>query len=100
MAQVLLVDDSQMVLTAMTQCLDEHQITSLQAHNGQEGYECFFKDTEIKLIISDINMPDMDGFSMIKKIAEDKGERKINILMLTTESSKSIKKGFGKIYRK
>lgn len=51
----------------------------LIANNGEEGYRQFLK-SEPKIIITDINMPEMNGFEMIKKVLAIEPECKIVIL--------------------
>ena len=45
----------------------------------------------IKLVISDVNMPNMDGLTMVEKIRGELGNSTVNVIMLTTESSPSMK---------
>ena len=48
-------------------------------------------DPGIKLVISDVNMPNMDGLTMVEKIRGELGNSTVNVIMLTTESSPSMK---------
>jgi two-component system chemotaxis response regulator CheY len=49
------------------------------------------KDPSIKLIISDVNMPNMDGLTMVEKVRGELGNATVNIIMLTTESDPRMK---------
>ena len=45
----------------------------------------------IRLVISDVNMPNMDGLTMVEKIRGELGNSSVNVIMLTTESSPAMK---------
>jgi len=68
MQTILLVDDDEILRTLMFDILEQtYQI--LEASNGQEGLNIFNANKqEIKLIITDFNMPIMNGFEMVKAI--------------------------------
>ena len=48
-------------------------------------------DPRVKLVVSDVNMPNMDGLTMVEKIRGELGNAAVNVIMLTTESSPSMK---------
>jgi two-component system chemotaxis response regulator CheY len=48
-------------------------------------------DPGIKLVICDVNMPNMDGLTMVEKVRGELGNTSVNVVMLTTESSSSMK---------
>jgi len=48
-------------------------------------------DPGIKLVVADVNMPNMDGLTMVEKIRGELGNARVNLIMLTTESSPNMK---------
>ena len=48
-------------------------------------------DPGIKLVVSDVNMPNMDGLTMVEKIRGELKNNSVNVIMLTTESSPTMK---------
>ena len=92
MAQVLVVDDSSIVRTSVEKFLVENGIEVTTAVNGLEGLEKLKADSSIKLIISDISMPEMDGITMLEKIRNELGNEKVNVLVFTNENAASLKK--------
>ncbi|THB66694.1 MAG: response regulator [Gammaproteobacteria bacterium] len=85
---VLLVDDSASVRGYLKSILKEVGFTNLfEAENGLSALECV-KKHGIDLIISDWNMPKMDGLALVNKIRETHEFSHIKFLMLTTESEK------------
>ena len=60
---------------------------------GSDGRDALAKLTgqKVHLIISDVNMPNMDGLTMAEKIRGQLGNKTVNIVMLTTENSPIMK---------
>lgn len=92
MAQVLVVDDSATVRYEVSYFLEEAGMSVVCANDGKDGLRQLQNDPEIKVIISDVNMPNMDGLTMAEKIREELGNNDVNIIMLTTVSDKDMKK--------
>lgn len=94
MVQVMVADDSAVMVNEVSTFLKEHDIDSLVACNGQECFEILKDRQDIPLAIVDINMPVLDGLSMIEKIRNELPDCKTNFIMLTTEfDRKSKEKG-------
>ncbi len=91
MAQILVVDDSATVRNEVSTFLKGHGLTVEVAVDGKDGLDKLQKDSQIKLIISDVNMPNMDGLTMAEKVRGDLGNQSVNIIMLTTESDPRMK---------
>ncbi|MGI6394415.1 MAG: response regulator [bacterium] len=91
---ILIVDDSATLRASVNFVLTDAGYDVVQAKNGEEGLAKLLENKrageKVDMIISDINMPVMDGISFIKEVK--KGEfRFIPILILTTESENSKK---------
>jgi two-component system chemotaxis response regulator CheY len=56
-----------------------------------QAVSTFCVQPEIKLVISDVNMPNMDGLTMVEKIRGELANTSVNVIMLTTESSPAMK---------
>ena len=91
MAYVLTVDDSVSLrkLLANTLATAGHEVA--EASNGAEGLE-MLKGRAFNLIISDINMPIMDGLTFIKQVRVYAAYKFTPILVLTTEMDPAKKK--------
>ena len=64
------------------------------AENGIDGLEKLYSAEKIDLIVSDINMPRMDGFTFIKTLREQEAYRDIPVVVLSTEGQeKDIQTG-------
>lgn len=91
MANVLVVDDSSTVRNEVSQFLRSNGFQVAVAVDGHDGLEQLKQDSGIKLIVCDVNMPNMDGLTMVERVRSDLGRHGVNIVMLTTESSPAMK---------
>lgn len=87
---VLTVDDSRTMRAMLKLTLGDAGYTVVQAENGQEGLDRF-DEIVADVIITDINMPVMDGITFIKRLRQTVNGRATPILILTTESSDAKK---------
>lgn len=67
--KILIVDDDLVSISSLQFIIEEHVKTIFQASNGQEGLDIFKKENP-GIVITDINMPVMDGLTMATKIKE------------------------------
>ncbi len=82
---VLTVDDSRTMRDMLRIALAEAGFTVVQAVDGLDGLEVLGRETP-DVIVTDINMPRMDGFGFIEAVRADHSRRATPILVLTTES--------------
>ncbi|QDY99019.1 response regulator [Nitratireductor mangrovi] len=82
---VLTVDDSRTIREMLRATLTEAGMNVLQAEDGVHGLEVL-RGARPDVIVTDINMPRMDGFGFIEAVRGDEQHRAIPILVLTTES--------------
>ena len=82
---VLTVDDSRTMREMLLLALQDAGYHVLQAEEGLKGLEVL-KDRPADVIITDINMPRLDGFGFIEHVRRDSTHRAVPILVLTTES--------------
>lgn len=88
--RVLTVDDSKTMLQMLQFALKQGGFEVIQGENGQEGLD-LLKNNQIDVIITDINMPVMDGITFIKELRKEPKNKATPVLILTTESSQSKK---------
>ena len=72
--KILVVDDEPdvepLVLQRMRRDIRSRKYEFVFAHNGVEAVELLNKDEDIDMVISDINMPQMDGLTLLEQISE------------------------------
>jgi two-component system chemotaxis response regulator CheY len=83
---ILIVDDSASIRQVVSITLKGAGYDVVEAADGKEGLEKL-DGRKIHLIISDVNMPNMDGISMVKEIKQMPAYKFTPIIMLTTEGS-------------
>jgi two-component system chemotaxis response regulator CheY len=87
---VLTVDDSRTMRDMLRLALAEAGFRVVQAEDGVHGLEVLQGESP-NVIVTDINMPRMDGFGFIENVRSDARHRAIPILVLTTESDAAKK---------
>jgi Response regulators consisting of a CheY-like receiver domain and a winged-helix DNA-binding domain len=91
---ILIVDDSKTVRNLVAFILKKEGFRVTQAEDGLDGLEKLYSSADIDLIISDVNMPRMDGFTFIRNVREQAAYRDLPIVVLSTEGQeKDIKQG-------
>ncbi len=90
---VLIVDDAPSMRKLISLTLTRGGYEAIEAAGGAEAMEKIV-DIDVDMVITDLNMPDMDGIELIKKLRSLHEFRFKPIVMLTTESQKQmIEKG-------
>lgn len=85
--RVLTVDDSRTMLDMLRAALTKQGFKVVQAENGREGLERLEAEP-FDVVISDINMPVMDGLSFIRSLRQHPRHAGLPVLILTTETSR------------
>ena len=91
MAQILVVDDSSTVRNEVGDFLKSNGLNVAFAVDGQDGLAKLRADPAIKLVVCDVNMPNMGGLTMAEKVRAELKNTTVNIIMLTTENSPMMK---------
>ncbi len=91
---ILIVDDSKTVRNLVAFILKAEGFKVTTAEDGLDGLEKLYAMESVDLILSDINMPRMDGFTFIAQVREQDIYKDIPIIILSTEGEESdIQKG-------
>lgn len=86
---ILIVDDSKTVRNLVAFIMKKEGFKVTAAEDGLDGLEKLYSEQKIDLIISDINMPRMDGITFIKTVREQDAYRDIPIVVLSTEGQEN-----------
>ena len=90
MSQVLIVDDSRSIRELLTSVLAGAGYNVTSANDGQQGLDTA-RTSDFDLVITDINMPEMNGFELLKSLRQLPEYTFKPILILTTEFSQEMK---------
>ena len=82
---ILSIDDSKTIRLHLARLFSPFACEWREAANGEEGLALATRE-KADLIILDHNMPVMDGITMLRKLREDPGLKRIPVIMLTAES--------------
>lgn len=91
MKTILLVDDSATILLSISNILTKAGYAVEKAANANEGLAKFKSGIKVDLLITDLNMPGMNGIDFIKEVRKLPNYKFMPILFLTTESQQAKK---------
>lgn len=86
----LIVDDSTTMRQMVAHTLKQAGFAVVEAQNGQDALDRLTRHS-VEIIITDLNMPVMDGIAFIRRVRGSPQLRFTPILMLTTESQEPMK---------
>jgi two-component system chemotaxis response regulator CheY len=86
--RTLIVDDSSVMRKIVARALQQAglEMVVFEAGNGSEGVD-LLKTQQVDLILSDINMPLMDGLEFLRQLRAQNLAPDVPVVMITTESS-------------
>ncbi|HRH77547.1 MAG TPA: response regulator [Cellvibrionaceae bacterium] len=87
---ILVVDDSTSVRQLVGIALRECGYTIIEAQDGSEALKKL-AGQKVDLVVSDVNMPNMDGITMVKEIKKMPNYKFMPVIMLTTEGDETKK---------
>ncbi len=82
--RIMTVDDSASMRHMVGFTLKQHGYEIVEAVNGMDALKKLAKE-RIDMLITDINMPDLDGINLVRKVRDNPSYRFIPIIILTTE---------------
>ena len=84
---VLLVDDDLRNSFALSQLLQKQGLKVLLSENGKQALELLETERQVDLVVLDLMMPTMDGFTMLEQLRSQVDYRMLPVIMLTASSS-------------
>lgn len=85
--KILIVDDSRTIRQQVSFTLTKGGFTVVEAEDGKDGIAKLGANDDVVMIISDVNMPNMNGLEMVEAIKANDKHKALPIVMLTTEGS-------------
>jgi two-component system chemotaxis response regulator CheY len=87
--RIMTVDDSPTVRQMLNLTLEDAGYNVLEAVDGVDALHKLGAGEKVDMLITDLNMPNMDGIELIRAVRKDSANRFIPIIMLTTEAQES-----------
>lgn len=90
--RLLVVDDSKLARTAIRGIL-ENEFEVVEAEDGEQGWAVLSSDDRIRVVITDANMPVLDGYEMLRRIraSEEIWIRHVPVIMVTGVEEKAAR---------
>jgi two-component system chemotaxis response regulator CheY len=88
---ILIVDDSAAIRKILQRVLRQADVPMGDIYEAGDGVEALatLKERNIGLVLSDINMPNMDGLQLLSQIRASAEYKELPVLMITTEGSQA-----------
>jgi CheY-like chemotaxis protein len=86
--KVLVVDDDARNIFALTSLLENHEVDVISATNGRHAIELIEQTPDLSMVLMDIMMPEMDGYTTMREIRSVPQFRTLPILALTAKAMK------------
>ncbi len=83
---ILTVDDSQLIRRIVSRALRSFKCRVIEAEDGAIGLKCI-EEHKPNIVILDHNMPNMDGFEMLKHVRTNPKIKETKVIMLTANST-------------
>ncbi len=89
--KILIVDDSESIRVVVGMALRSEGYDVVVGNDGQHALELLLENEDVSLIVSDLNMPRLDGIAFLKEVRKLDKFKFLPFLILTTESQESKK---------
>lgn len=87
MKKILVIEDDKLLIKAISAKLKEERFKVIEACDGEDGFNAA-RDNNPDLVLCDLNMPKMDGLTMLKKMRKTDWGADMAIIVLTNYSEK------------
>lgn len=92
--RILVVDDMTTTRRLLGHMLTSQQYTVVEVGSGADALTMLEKDQDIRLVVSDYNMPDMDGFELARRIRRRYPAEQVRVIGVSSSTDRTISAGF------
>ena len=88
---VLIVDDSAAIRKILQRVLRQADVPLGEVYEAADGVEALkvLEGNRVTLVLADINMPNMDGLQLLRKLKEEEQWKDLPVIMVTTEGGQA-----------
>ncbi|THB69655.1 MAG: diguanylate cyclase [Desulfovibrio sp.] len=94
---VLVADDSRQARTFYRRILTTHRINVLEAENGRQALDIIQSGQDVRLVVTDYHMPELDGFGLVAGIRKEYPEDAIAVIALSSDDAPEVAPRFLKL---
>ncbi len=90
--RIIIADDSKLARTIIKRCLEIggcSDATFFEAENGKIAFK-FVENNNIDMLVTDLNMPEMSGIELLKKIKTESSYKDIPVILITSASNPAL----------
>jgi two-component system, chemotaxis family, chemotaxis protein CheY len=91
MATILVVDDSPVMQRLLTLMLERNEHEVITVSNGREAVT-YLEQQAVDLIITDVNMPEVDGLTLLQQLRADGRHKDLPVVVLTASSQEGVRR--------
>lgn len=95
--KVMIVDDSKVFRVFGAELMERYKLNVLEAKDGVEALEIFENNPDIKIVLTDYIMPNMDGLELTKRLRYLKKKDSLSIIVMSSQDDKEIPSRFLKL---
>ncbi|MDX8390737.1 MAG: EAL domain-containing protein [Mariprofundaceae bacterium] len=88
--KILLVDDMPFNIQLLCELLDHSDYELVTANSGRQALEILDQDSDFALVLMDVQMPDLDGFSAVAEMNKQKSLQDVPVIFVTADSVDSV----------
>ena len=88
--KIMIVDDSKTIRQQVSFTLQQGGYEVIEAEDGKDGLAKLQANPDIAMVISDVNMPNMNGLEMVEAMKLDAKTSAVPVVMLTTEGATEL----------
>lgn len=93
--KVLIVEDEMTQRRLLRVKLEKEDYEVIEAVDGRQGLQAFLDDPEIRLVLTDLNMPEMDGYQLISALRENESRYTYIIVLTSSDDKVSLVRALG-----
>ncbi len=86
--KVLVVDDSKLARNRILTLLKNQNYRTVEAENGKEALKVMEADPDVRMVITDYNMPEMDGFELITELRKTRPKNQLAVIGISGADGK------------
>lgn len=90
--KILLVDDDPAQRMLLKMCLEQGDYSVVEAGNGNEAFDILEREAEIRLVITDLDMPVMNGFDLVDNVRKSDLRYRYIIVLTSSEDQQALVK--------